>query len=146
LDAAPGLKYKAALSVAYGAGLRAAEVISLKIGDIDSKRMVIRQIPIAHAATPHLPLPAVSSLEGFRTPAAGMPGTARVRPASENPHRPGNPQNEQMSFALPQLTDSFADNWHFRVASGADSSYPVKIFTCPLLKLRMTTEFVVALA
>ena len=42
LDAAPGLEYKAALSVAYGAGLRAAEVISLKIGDIDSKRMVIR--------------------------------------------------------------------------------------------------------
>jgi site-specific recombinase XerD len=42
LDAAPGLKYKAALSVAYGAGLRAAEVISLKIGDIDSKRMLIR--------------------------------------------------------------------------------------------------------
>jgi site-specific recombinase XerD len=42
LDAAPGLKYKAALSVAYGAGLRATEVISLKIGDIDSKRMLIR--------------------------------------------------------------------------------------------------------
>jgi integrase len=42
LDTAPWLKYKAALSVAYGAGLRAAEVISLKIGDIDSKRMVIR--------------------------------------------------------------------------------------------------------
>ena len=42
LDAAPGLKYKAALSVAYGAGLRATEVISLKITDIDSKRMIIR--------------------------------------------------------------------------------------------------------
>src|SRR6266478_754662 len=42
LDAAPGLKYKAALSVAYGAGLRAAEVASLKVCDIDSKRMVIR--------------------------------------------------------------------------------------------------------
>jgi integrase/recombinase XerD len=42
LDAAPGLKYKAALSVAYGAGLRAAEVISLKVSDIDSKRMIIR--------------------------------------------------------------------------------------------------------
>jgi integrase/recombinase XerD len=42
LDAAPGPKYKAALSVAYGAGLRAAEVVSLKVSDIDSKRMVIR--------------------------------------------------------------------------------------------------------
>jgi integrase/recombinase XerD len=42
LDAAPGLKYKAALSVAYGAGLRANEVVSLKVSDIDSKRMIIR--------------------------------------------------------------------------------------------------------
>ena len=42
LDAAPALKYKAALSVAYGAGLRVSEVVALKIGDIDSKRMVIR--------------------------------------------------------------------------------------------------------
>jgi site-specific recombinase XerD len=42
LNAAPGLKYKAALSVAYGAGLRAAEVVSLKPTDIDSKRMIIR--------------------------------------------------------------------------------------------------------
>jgi len=42
LDAAPGLKYKAALGVAYGAGLRASEIISLKVSDIDSARMVIR--------------------------------------------------------------------------------------------------------
>jgi integrase/recombinase XerD len=42
LNAAAGLKYKAALSVAYGAGLRAAEVVSLKVSDIDSKRMIIR--------------------------------------------------------------------------------------------------------
>ncbi len=42
LDAAPGLKYRAALSVAYGAGLRASEVVSLKVGDIDSARGVIR--------------------------------------------------------------------------------------------------------
>jgi integrase/recombinase XerD len=41
LDAAPGLKYKAALSVAYGAGLRVSKVVVLKVGDIDSKRMVI---------------------------------------------------------------------------------------------------------
>ncbi len=42
LDAAPGLKYRAALSVAYGAGLRASEVVSLKLPDIDSSRQVIR--------------------------------------------------------------------------------------------------------
>jgi site-specific recombinase XerD len=42
LQATPGLKYRAALSVAYGAGLRASEVISLKVSDIDSTRMVIR--------------------------------------------------------------------------------------------------------
>jgi len=36
------VKYKAALSVAYGAGLRAAEVVSLKVSDIDSQRMLIR--------------------------------------------------------------------------------------------------------
>jgi integrase/recombinase XerD len=42
LEAAPGLKYKAALSVAYAAGLRASELVSLKVCDIDSARMVIR--------------------------------------------------------------------------------------------------------
>lgn len=42
LDAAPGLKYKVALSVAYGPGLRATEVVSLKISDIDSQRMIFR--------------------------------------------------------------------------------------------------------
>ncbi len=38
----PGLKYKAALSVAYGAGLRASEVVALKVCDIDSARGVLR--------------------------------------------------------------------------------------------------------
>jgi len=42
LDAAPGLKARAALSLAYGAGLRASEVVSLKVSDIDSDRQVIR--------------------------------------------------------------------------------------------------------
>jgi integrase/recombinase XerD len=42
LEAAPGLKYKAALSVAYGAGLRVSEVVSLKVSDIDSQRMMLR--------------------------------------------------------------------------------------------------------
>jgi integrase/recombinase XerD len=42
LDAAPGAKYKTALSVAYGAGLRASEVLSLKVSDAGSGRMVLR--------------------------------------------------------------------------------------------------------
>jgi site-specific recombinase XerD len=39
LEAAPGLKYKAALSVAYGAGLRVSEVANLKVSDIDSRTL-----------------------------------------------------------------------------------------------------------
>jgi len=42
LQAAPGPKYRAALGTAYGAGLRAAEVVALKVGDIDSERMLLR--------------------------------------------------------------------------------------------------------
>jgi site-specific recombinase XerD len=44
LEAAPGpgLKYKAALSIAYGAGLRGGEVVMLRVSDIDSDRMLIR--------------------------------------------------------------------------------------------------------
>ena len=42
LEHAPGLKARAALSLAYGAGLRASEVVSLKVSDIDSARQAIR--------------------------------------------------------------------------------------------------------
>jgi integrase/recombinase XerD len=42
ISAAPNLKYQTALSIAYGAGLRASEVSTLKIGDIDSQRMILR--------------------------------------------------------------------------------------------------------
>jgi integrase/recombinase XerD len=37
LDAAPELKYKAALSVANGAGLRVSEVVALKVSSASSK-------------------------------------------------------------------------------------------------------------
>jgi len=36
------IKHKAALSLAYATGLRSSEVVSLKLSDIDSDRMVIR--------------------------------------------------------------------------------------------------------
>jgi site-specific recombinase XerD len=42
LEAAPNPKSKAALSVAYGAGLRAMGVVALKVTDIDSQRMLLR--------------------------------------------------------------------------------------------------------
>jgi integrase/recombinase XerD len=42
LEAAPGPKYKAALSAAYSAGLRVSEVVALKVSDIDSGRLLLR--------------------------------------------------------------------------------------------------------
>ena len=42
LEAAPGPKYKAALSAAYAAGLRVSEVVALKVSDIDSERLLLR--------------------------------------------------------------------------------------------------------
>ena len=41
LEAVSSLKSRAALTTAYAAGLRVSEVIGLKVGDIDSARMVI---------------------------------------------------------------------------------------------------------
>ena len=42
LEAVPSLKARAALTTAYAAGLRVSEVVSLKVGDIDSDRMLIQ--------------------------------------------------------------------------------------------------------
>jgi integrase/recombinase XerD len=42
ISATRNLKHQTALSVAYGAGLRASEVAALKVGDVDSKRMTLR--------------------------------------------------------------------------------------------------------
>jgi len=76
LDAAPGLKYRAALSIAYGAGLRAAEVMSLKVSDIDSKRMLIR----VERGKGHKDRPRFPPLEAFgRRPTAHAAPPARGR-------------------------------------------------------------------
>lgn len=42
IAAAGNLKHQTTLSVAYGAGLRASEVVALKVGDVDSQRMTLR--------------------------------------------------------------------------------------------------------
>ncbi len=42
IAAARNLKHQTVLSVAYGTGLRASEVVALKVGDIDSQRMTLR--------------------------------------------------------------------------------------------------------
>jgi integrase/recombinase XerD len=42
LAAVDNLKHQTALAVAYGVGLRASEVVSLKVCDIDSQRMTLR--------------------------------------------------------------------------------------------------------
>jgi integrase len=44
LQAVSSLKYQAALSVAYGAGLRASEITHLRVTDIDSERMLIHVV------------------------------------------------------------------------------------------------------
>lgn len=42
IAASGNLKHQTALSLAYGTGLRASEVVSIKVGDIDSQRMTLR--------------------------------------------------------------------------------------------------------
>ena len=51
LAGASNPKHRAALAVAYGAGLRASEVVHLKIADIDSERMIVQVVKARDAAT-----------------------------------------------------------------------------------------------
>lgn len=41
-DHVPSLRYRAALMMCYGAGLRVSEAVAVRVSDIDSKRMLIR--------------------------------------------------------------------------------------------------------
>src|SRR5215213_7988036 len=57
------------------------------------------QIPIAPAAPPYVPPNAVSSLGGFRTPAAEYAAPSFMRPASETLHKRRRTQSEHNASA-----------------------------------------------
>jgi site-specific recombinase XerD len=84
-----GLKYRAALSLAYGAGLRASEVVSLKLSDIDSERMVIRVEQGKGRKDRYATAAGVVAIQIRVIQQPRPPATAG--PLSSNPHRPGRP-------------------------------------------------------
>ena len=85
LAMAPGLKARVMLSLAYGCGLRAGEVVRLKVGDIDSAQNIIRIVQSKGRKDRNVMLPA-DILEMLREwwkerPAGqdeGVPGPDRV--------------------------------------------------------------------
>jgi len=58
LTMAPSLKARAMLTLAYGCGLRASEVVRLRAGDIDSEQMIIRIVQSKGRKDRHVMLPA----------------------------------------------------------------------------------------
>ena len=57
LAVAPNLKVRVLLSLAYGCGLRAGEVVRLRAGDIDSAQMIIRVVQAKGRKDRHVMLP-----------------------------------------------------------------------------------------
>src|ERR687887_1297041 len=57
LTMATSLKARAMLTLAYGCGLRAGEVVRLRTGDIDSEQMIIRVVQSKGRKDRHLMLP-----------------------------------------------------------------------------------------
>jgi integrase/recombinase XerD len=58
LTMATSLKARAMLTLAYGCGLRAGEVVLLRAGDIDSEQMIIRIVQSKGRKDRHVMLPA----------------------------------------------------------------------------------------
>src|SRR5262249_13577888 len=81
----PGLKYRTALSIAYGAGLRGGEVVMLRVGDIDSKRMLIRVAAANNGAPAQPRLPHGGRGRGARQLGHAAYTTPFVRHASFSP-------------------------------------------------------------
>ena len=78
-----------------------------RIGSIQISQLARgTQIPIAPAARPYVPLSAVSSLGGFRTPAAGLAAPSLKRPASETLHKSGNTHTQQRLSLYPPVVST----------------------------------------
>jgi integrase len=75
----PGLKYKAALGLAYGAGLRGGEVVMLRVGDIDSERMLIR-VEMGKGRKDRRAMRSPQLLEATASPAARRPSCFQSSP------------------------------------------------------------------
>ena len=58
LTMATSLKARTMLSLAYGCGLRASEVVRLRAGDIDSEQKIIRIVQSKGRKDRHVMLPA----------------------------------------------------------------------------------------
>ncbi len=58
LAMAPGLKARVMLSLAYGCGMRAGEVVRLKVGDIDGEQKIIRVVQAKGRKDRNVMLPA----------------------------------------------------------------------------------------
>jgi integrase len=98
LDAAPGLKYRAALGIAYGTGPRASEVVSLKVSDIDSERIMIRveqgplrQVVGAPARSPARPVAGDPRAVRDAAGRLAVPGPEPGQPADHPPAQPRLP-------------------------------------------------------
>src|SRR3984893_16111906 len=74
-EAAPGPKYKAAFASAYGAGLRVSEVVALKVGDVDSERMLLSS---RSRHDPDAPSPFGLSVDCLTTNQRSMPSNGYI--------------------------------------------------------------------
>ena len=83
LGMAMSLKARAMLTLAYGCGLRAGEVVRLRAGDIDSEQMIIRIGKLKGRKDRHVMLPA-EVLELFGN------GERRARPSKTSASRRNN--------------------------------------------------------
>ena len=158
LTMATSLKARAMLTLAYGCGLRAGEVVRLRGGDIDSEQMIIRVVQSKGRKDRHVMLPAevldllrqwwkarpncIQKRHRVRTPMAvsrspqSASDDASVRSAVQGGRRSrGAAQDGLAAFASPQLCDTSARTWRGPSRDSA-SHYSVHVAPTHLTRSR----------